>query len=422
MKKIILLILFLYSFHAFADFSDYFYPKTLRVDYYHTGNEKMDMYSIDEMIEESYWGGSMKNLIDTFNYGNYKAEVFDLESGKLIYSRGYSSLFYEWKFTKEAKYITKTFTETFVMPYPKKDIRLVFNSRDSKGNFVSSFEFKIKADNYFIKKDSKNESAVFKVLNNGDPAKKVDIVLLPEGYTKSEMKLFKEDCEKFAKYLFEFSPYSENKEKFNINAVLAPSAESGTDIPKDNIWKQTILGTSFYTFDNERYLMTTDNKSVRDYASNVAYDQIYILVNTTKYGGGAIFNHYATSVNSNFMAKYIFVHEFGHSFAGLGDEYYTSDVAYTNIFDLGIETWRPNLTTLVDFGKKWKYLISEDTPIPTPDILKYRNSTGVFEGGGYQAKGIYRPAHNCLMKSFDTDEFCEVCKISIQQMIDFYSE
>ena len=250
----------------------------------------------------------------------------------------------------------------------------------------------------------------------------MDIVIIPDGYTKDEMDKFKKDCEKFAGYLFNASPYKENKNKFNIWGIEAPSKESGTDIPAENIWKNTIANSQFYMFDLERYLMTSDNKTLRNIASNAPYDQIFILVNTNKYGGGAIYNHYSVCVSDNNYSEYIFTHEFGHGFAGLGDEYYTSDVAYNEFYPLDVEPLDPNLTTLVNFDSKWKDMVDEETPIPTPAEKEFKETLGVFEGGGYVAKGIYRPMQDCSMKSISVDNFCPVCKRAIKQMIDFYSE
>jgi hypothetical protein len=284
------------------------------------------------------------------------------------------------------------------------------------------FEYEVNPENYFIKPERISEYKNFEVLNSGDPSVKVDIVIIPEGYTEDEMDLFKEDCERFAGYLFNSAPFRENKDKFNIWGIEAPSIESGTDIPKENIWKKTLINSTFYTFDLERYLMTYDNKTLRNIASNAPYDQIYILVNSDKYGGGAIYNHYSVCVNDNKFSEFVFVHEFGHGFASLADEYYTSDVAYEEFYPLDVEPTDPNLTTLVNFDSKWKDLVEEETPIPTPDTDDYKNKVGAFEGGGYMEKGIYRPAHDCTMKSIKVDGFCPVCKRAIQQMIDFYTE
>lgn len=422
MKLLFILILFISAAYSQVNFDDYFEDKTLRLDYFHSGDKENDFYSFDELIEEPYWGGSKVNLIDKFNYGKYKFEVYDVASNQLIYSRGYSTIFNEWQTTEEAKNTTRTFNETVVFPFPQNPVLVKFYASNRKNEWIHKFEYEVNPENYFIKPERISEYKNFEVLNSGDPSEKVDIVIIPEGYTKDQMNLFKEDSEKFAGYLFNSSPFRENKDKFNIWGVEAASIESGTDIPKENIWKKTLINSTFYTFDLERYLMTYDNKTLRNIASNAPYDQIYILVNSDKYGGGAIYNHYSVCVNDNKYSEFVFVHEFGHGFASLADEYYTSDVAYEEFYPLDVEPTDPNLTTLIDFDSKWKDLVEDNTPIPTPDTDDYKNRVGAFEGGGYMEKGIYRPTHDCTMKSIKVDGFCPVCKRAIQQMIDFYSE
>jgi len=419
---LIVLILLCFSLHVTAQFNNYFIPKTLRIDYFHSGDKDSEFYSFDEALIEPYWGGSQTNLIDTFEYGKYFFKVVELSDESVIYSRGYSTLFSEWQTTEEAKNTKKTFTETVVLPLPKNDVRIDFFSRNRQGELVIMFEYVVDIKSYFLKTERRLEYPSFDVEVNGDPAKKVDIVLLPEGYTEQELGLFISDCKQFAGHLFDFEPFTKNKEKFNVRGVLSPSLQSGSDIPADDTWKKTLLNTGFYTFDSERYCMTTDSKSVRDLAANAPYDQIYILVNHQKYGGGAIYNDYSVSVNSNEMAAKIFIHEFGHGFAGLGDEYYTDDVTYSDFYPLDVEPWEPNITTLINFDVKWKGLLDKKTPVPTPADTKYIGKTGVFEGGGYSAKGIYRPSYDCLMNTFKGDAFCEVCQKSIQKMIDFYCE
>ena len=422
MKLIFFLLQFITISYSQVNFDDYFENKTLRLDYFHSGDKENDFYSFDELIEEPYWGGSKVNLIDNFNYGKYKFEVYDEASGSLIYSRGYSTLFNEWQTTEEAKHTTRTFSETVVFPFPKKPVVVKFYASNRKNEWIKKFGYSVDPANYFIKSERVAEYKKYEVLNSGDPSVKVDIVIIPEGFTKDEMDLFKEACEKFADYLFNSSPFRENKSKFNIWGIEAPSMESGVDIPKENIWKKTLVNSNFYTFETERYLMTTDNKTLRDVASNAPYDQIYILANSSKYGGGAIYNHYSISVTKDKNFEFIITHEFGHGFSSLADEYWTSDVAYQDFYSLDVEPTDPNLTTLVDFDSKWKDLVEDGTPVPTPDTDEYKNKVGAFEGGGYVEKGIYRPAHDCTMKSIKVDGFCPVCKRAIQEMIDFYSE
>jgi hypothetical protein len=422
MKSVFLFLLFTAVTYSQINFDDYFHDKTLRLDYCHTGDKENDFYSIDELIEEPFWGGSKVNLIDKFPYGKYRFEVYDEETNKLIYTRGYSTLFSEWQTTEEAKQTVKTFSETILLPYPQKPVVVKFFNHNRKNELIEKFKYRIDPKDYFIKTERVDEYLKFEILNSGESASKVDIVIIPEGYTSKEMGLFEEDCNKFTNYLFNSSPFRENKDKFNIWGVEAPSAESGTDIPAKNLWKKTLINTTFYTFDLERYLMTYDNKTLRNIASNAPYDQIYILVNSDKYGGGSIYNHYSVCVNDNEYSEFVFTHEFGHGFASLADEYYTSDVAYQDFYPLGVEPLDPNLTTLVDFNLKWKDMVEDGTPIPTPDIREFKDKVGAFEGGGYMEKGIYRPTNDCTMKSIVVDNFCPVCKRAIQQMIDFYSE
>ncbi len=404
------------------NFDELFYDKTLRVDYFHTGNSESDSYSIDELIEEPFWGGSKVNLIDIFNYGKYKVEVFDQASGIMIYSRTYTTLFNEWQTTDEADQTTKSFSESFVLPFPKNPVRLEFYSRNKLNELIKKYEYNIDPESYFINSERSAKYKNFEVMISGEPAKKVDIVIIPDGYTNEEMDKFKLDCDRFAEYLFGNTPFKENKDKFNIWGIMAPSEDSGTDIPAKNIWVNTVVGTAFYTFDLDRYLMTRANKDLRTIASYAPYDQIYIMVNFTKYGGGSIYNFYSVCVSDNRYSDYIFVHEFGHGFASLGDEYSTSDVTYEDFYSTEVEPLDPNLTTLINFESKWKDLVEESTPIPTPNTEEYKNKVGAFEGGGYMKKGIFRPTENCTMKSISVDNFCPVCKRAIQKMIDFYTK
>jgi hypothetical protein len=227
---------------------------------------------------------------------------------------------------------------------------------------------------------------------------------------------------KFTGYFFACSPYKENKNNFNIWVVYAPSQESGTDVPGKRIYKNTIVNSSFYTFNTERYLMTMDVKDLRDIAANVPYDQIMILVNSPLYGGGGVYNYYSIVSSDNDYSDYVMTHEFGHAFADLADEYWTSDVAVTDYFNQKVEPVQPNITTLVDFGSKWKNLVDKNTPIPTPNDSKYYDKVGAFEGGGYVENGIYRPKFDCTMKSRSRNNFCPVCYNALSEMIKFYTD
>lgn len=405
-----------------AQFKENFKNKTLRIDYMHSGSAGVEYYMFDTLYAEKYWGGSKTNLIDEFEYGNYKFEVYDTETNELLYSRGYSSLFREYQSTAEGEGSCKSFDESIVFPYPKHEVNIVFSSRQKDLSWSKEYILTIDPKTRDIQKNTRKKFKRKKIHYSGNPNKKLDIVIIAEGYTADQMEKFAEDCERFKGYILNSEPYDQNKDKINIWAVESISDESGTDLPGQDIWKNTIVGTNFYTFDSERYLTTEDNISVRDVAANAPYDQIFILVNHEKYGGGGIYNFYSLGTSDNPAGDFLFQHEFGHSFAGLGDEYYTSDVAVEDFYPTNVEPWEPNITTLVDFNSKWQNMVSHSTPVPTPATEEYENTVGVYEGGGYVAKGVYRPYIDCTMKSVKYNAFCPVCKRGIQRMIDFYSE
>lgn len=421
MRTIFTLLLVSSLLTVTAQFNVHFEDKTLRIDYQHAGTCHEDFYSLDEVKISPRWSGSKVNLIDPFEYGSSLIKAYGITSGKLIYSHGYSTLFMEWQTTTEAKKIQKSFSETVLLPLPKNTTRIEFHTRNRAGIFEKKFEYIYDPGDYFVNPEQRLAFPVYDVQVSGNPSEKVDIVILPDGYTANELKKFKKDCRRFAEILFSFEPFKSNRSKFNIRGVLAPSSQSGNDIPADGIWKNSILETSFYTFDSERYCMTRANRTMHDLAENTYYDQIYILVNQEKYGGGGIYNQYCVSVSGNLSSAKIIVHEFGHGFAGLGDEY-EGDVSYNEFYPLEVEPWEPNLTTLVDFERKWGALLQPGVPVPTPETKEYEHMTGVFEGGGYANRGIYRPAQDCLMNTFNVNDFCGVCCEAIQQMIDFYSK
>jgi len=424
MKLKIILILFCLPLFTFGqvDFNQYFKNKSLRFDFLLGGNNKEVKVFPEQIKQEPYWGGSKTNLIDPFGYGTYRFRVFDLKSGQLIFSKGFSTLFQEWQTTPEAKRTDKTFYQAAIFPFPKNMVRLEIDARQWDGNFKTIFTTEIDPKNYFILKEPVHDFQTVNILDNGKPEKKVDLVILAEGYTASEMEKFVRDAKRVTNYLFDEEPFASEKKKFNVKAVLTPSDESGTDVPGENIYRNTCFNSSFYTFDEARYLTSTDMKDIYDAAAVVPYDQIYVLVNTDRYGGGGFYNFVTLCTADNQLSKQVFVHEFGHGFAGLGDEYYTSSVAYEDFYNLKVEPWEPNLTTLVNFDKKWKKMVPKSVPIPTPRIPKYNHTVGVYEGGGYISKGIYSPYIDCRMKSNRAPEFCPVCQEAIKKMIQFYTK
>lgn len=423
-KTILIIVFILSNISLFSQniFSTYFENASMRVDNIFSGNSHTSSLYFKKIKKEMYWGGSLLNLIDTFNYGGYKAEIYDSASGKLIYSRGFSTLFEEWQTTEEAKNISKSFYQSITFPYPKKTIRFEIHERDTLNIFHLKYTQFINPSSFYIIQEKPYDFRVKKIHYSGNPNEKLDILFLAEGYKRSEMTKFNTDVINFSEYLFSVSPYREYKNKINIWSIQSWSEESGSDIPGINEWKNTVLNTSFYSLETERYIMTEDYEKVRDIASLAPYDQIVIIANTPKYGGGGIYNYYSVVTNQSSIAKIVCVHELGHSFGGLGDEYYSSAVSYQNFYNLHCEPWEPNLTTLVDFNSKWKNMVNIETPIPTPDSTSFKSVIGAFEGAGYSATGIYRSFQNCRMFSNEAIDFCPICKDALIQLILFHSK
>jgi len=404
-------------------FDTFFIPKTLRVDYLLAGDASTEDVYFREMKQEPFWGGPRKNLTDPFGYGTYRYIAYDSATNQLIFSRGFNSLFQEWKGTEEAKKMKRAFPMVAVMPFPKHTIRFVIEKRSYQTNtFETIFDRFINPSDYFINRESIHNLKTSKIKDSGDPVNHVDIAFISEGYTTLEMDKFLEDAKRFADYFMTVDPYSKNTQQFNFYAIESPSDESGVTIPGKDIFVNTNIHSSFYTFDMDRYLTTFDTKSMYDIAANVPYDAIFVLVNSKQYGGGGFYNHYGESTVDHKLSLIVSIHEFGHSFAGLADEYYSSEVTYSDFYNLAFEPWEPNITTNVDFQSKWKKMISEGTPIPTPREPKYAGVTGMFEGGGYLSKGIFSPAMDCRMKSNEAPGFCPVCQDAIARMIRFYCE
>lgn len=421
LKLSLILLATLFYQEAKAQYDVHFTDQQLRIDYYIYGNADSCYYALDKYVMEPKWGGTRYNMIDSLNYGDYLFEVMLHDSDVVIYSRGYCNLFGEWQTTNEAATVTRGFNESVIMPYPKEIVDVVFYLKDYDGNLIEKMRLVVDPDNYFIQDAQKLPHPILNVHGDYAPEQAVDIVILPDGYTTEEMGKFVKDCEFFRESLFSYEPYTSYKDRFNIRAVMAPSRDSGVSIPGEDIWRNTAVNCSFYTFDSERYCMSYDNQSIRNLAGMVPYDQIYILVNSSKYGGGGIYNFYCVSSTDDSFSSDVIIHEFGHGFAGLGDEYYEDETSYYGFYNLNIEPWEPNLTTLVDFESKWKDMMKSKTPIPTPLEKKYIDEIGVFEGGGYESKGVYRPKSDCLMKTFNGDTFCEVCQRAIERMILYYT-
>ena len=415
------LLFLVLSLSAFAQFGKFFENQTLRYDYYHSGSFEVEYILPDEILTEGKWAGPRKNLIDPYEFGNYKVMVYDSVSGKLIYTRCYATLFAEYRLTEEAKSQCGNFPESILLPKPKKTVRLEIHSRDKDMVWEKVYETFLNPKLDGNHPAPLNTYPVQVIHGSGKLKKRLDLVFLPEGYSAGEMDKFVSDCGKFTQYLFDTEPYGEYRDLITVRAVLAPSVESGTDIPMDTVYRETLMNAGFGTFNSDRYLTTADFKSVRNVASCAPYDHIVILVNHPRYGGGGIYNFYALSTVDDLNSGFVFTHEFGHSFAGLGDEYSYEGSASEAVYDLMKEPWEPNITSMISFSSKWQDMLAPGTPVPTPETEEWTGKVGVFEGAGYMDKGLYKPFQDCSMNAVKFNNFCPVCQRAISKMMEYYT-
>lgn len=403
------------------NFSDHFLDKTLRVDYIFTGDVKQQSIVLDELSELPTWAGRRRHLSELPLEGNGQITIKDLSTKQCIYKTSFSSLFQEWLSTDEAKETTKGFENSFLLPYPKQPVEVEIILLNPRKEVMTSFKHIVRPDDILIHKRGTSHITPHRyLLQSGNEKDCIDVAILAEGYTDKEMDIFYQDAEKACESLFSHEPFRSTKNKFNIVAVASPSIDSGVSVPRENTWKHTALQSHFDTFYSDRYLTTSRVKSIHNALAGIPYEHIIILANTDVYGGGGIYNSYTLTTAHHPMFKPVVVHEFGHSFGGLADEYFYEDDVMTDTYPLNVEPWEQNITTRVDFSSKWKDMLPSDTPIPTPVSQKEKYSVGVYEGGGYSAKGIYRPAFNCRMKTNEHPEFCPVCQRAIRRVIDFY--
>jgi len=487
-RLIILFILIVFSNTHSQDvstFEKYFQDATMRIDYYHIGDNTSELFTLDHIYKQGIWAGSRVNLLDQYNNGAYYYKIYDESSNELIYSKGFDSYFKEYQTSSDARNgLKRSYHETALIPYPKYSVKLSIEKRDDKNILKEIFFTVINPDDIKIIKDPMmdREVEVTKSLFSGDPHSKVDVVIVAEGYTENERSKYLDDLKRFTESLIKPEPYRSMKESFNVYGVFKPSEESGVDEPRANIFKNTTLNATFNSLGSERYLLTEDNKTLRDLSAHVPYDAIYIMVNHERYGGGGIYNWSCTFTSESQFKEYLFIHEFGHSFAGLADEYYTSDVAYNDFYKPSLEPVEPNVTALLESANiKWNDVLSPGIELPTPwekdefdkmdyawqekrremnnntanlkrnnaemelittaendyakkdkehsdkvdkylQSSKYYGKVGAFEGAGYLPKGLYRPMIDCIMFSKGDKPFCRVCEAAILKVIKHYGE
>jgi hypothetical protein len=464
-----------------TSFDKHFTSATLRIDYFHTGDASSERVELDELYKYNNWAGSKVNLIDSLDYGAYYHKIYDKRSGELIYSRGFDSYFKEYQTSTPAmEGVEKAFHESAIVPFPRQKIVFVLEKRAKSGQMDEVFRKEIDpsiASTPLIIDDIR----IFSSQQSGPSEIKADIAIIGEGYTVEEADKFERDLERFTGYFFRAEPCRSYRDQFNIRGVLLPSVDSGIDEPRAGIDKNTAVNATFNSMGSERYVLTEDNKALRDIAGHVPYDALYIMVNSSRYGGGGIYNFYCVYTSDNIDSDYLMVHEFGHSFFGLADEYYTSSTAYNEFYSPDYEPAEPNITALKDPDNiKWQHLLTEGIEIPTPwakdefdsldltwqaerakmndhiaklqktdaseDLVQeaktqydrksterdkevqeylesspYAGKVGAFEGAGYMSTGLYRPSINCIMFT-RTDYFCPVCQEAMRKVIHSYSE
>jgi hypothetical protein len=444
-------------------------PRTLRVDYFHTGNAAGEVFSLDRVVLEPLpWPGNPKRPLDDTNLGKYFFEVIDRQTNRVLYSRGFASVYGEWETTDEAKDARRTFSESLRFPAPDGPVQIALKKRDAENAFREVWTLLLDPKDMFIDSSAPpSPGPLLEIQKSGDSADKVDFLILGDGYTAAERGKFEKDARRLTELLFAASPFKERRRDFNVWALCPPAEESGISRPSTGVHRRSRVGATYDAFGSERYVLTFENRSFRDVASFAPYDFVEILTNTRTYGGGGIFGQYSTVAADSLWAPYVFVHEFGHHFAGLADEYFTSAVAYGPAPANRVEPWEPNATALLDpKDLKWKDLVAAGTPAPTPwkkeefekasreaqekrrqlragnrpeeeiDALfreeqafetkllgtdAFSGKVGAFEGAMYEAKGYYRPQEDCIMFSRDEVPFCAVCRRAITRVIDLYS-
>lgn len=410
MKKTVLSAILLLSIASASaqKFEDYFEDRTLRLDYTFAGDETQQRIYVDEFVSLPHWYGRREHLSELPLKGNGQITVRSKASGKVIYRHSFSSLFQEWLATDEAKHTQRSFENVFLVPFPKAPVEIRVELFDYHDEVTSGMTHTVDPKDILIRKAGERQVTPSLTLQQAaDTTHCIHVAYVAEGYTAEEMDTFLNDCKTAMEALFAHEPFKEKQDRFNMIAVMSPSEESGTSWPAKGIWRNTVLGSHFDTFYSDRYLTTLHLKRLHDVLAGTPYEHIIILVNTDHYGGGGIYNSYNLTYAHGPQFRPVVVHEFGHSFGGLGDEYpYGND---DPMYFPDTEPWEPNLTTQHDFNGKWENLVQE-------------GKAGLIEGGGYLTKGVWRGFENCRMRTNEEPEFCLVCRQALTRLIDFYTE
>jgi hypothetical protein len=407
-------------------YADWFTDEALRVDLVHSGTRGDESFAIEELVAEPIWPGTRVHLLDPTGFGEYRFRVLDQATGREIFTQGYCSLYGEWLTTDAAgRGERRAMTEPVRMPYPRRPVHLVLEVRDGKGGFKEIQKLSIDPNAYDVRRGRTVDFPV-EPLHRGDsdPSKTVDIVIVPDGYAADELDKMRADARRFADVILGQPPFSAHRDELAIRLVAAISRESGPDEPSKGVFRDTAVETAFDTFDAERYLTTADMKRLREVASLAPYDAIVVMANACRYGGGGVFGAFAIFAADSEYADYVLVHEFGHGFGGLGDEYFSSPTGYDEdeMYAAGVEPWEPNLTAETARERiKWRGLIAPETPVPTPDTAAYDGVVGAFEGAGYKSKGLYRPTRDSKMHHKGLLPYGPVNEAALVRMIHYFT-
>ena len=442
MRRLLPFLVLAFSFCAplrASVFGDSFTDATLRLDYVFCGDASHQEIYLRQICRTSEWAGRRENLPEPLLRGNGQIRVLDPDTGECLYANSFSSLFQEWTVTEEATRVPRAFENSFQIPCPRQPVQVEVTLLDTRGQVSARVVHPLDPADILIRPLADNGLPVQEVWKGGSIEEVIDIVIVSEGYTALEEVKFFHDARRAADALFSHEPFASRKERFAVRTVFAPSAQSGVSVPHEGSWKSTVASSHFDTFYSERYLTTSSIWSVWDSIGTVPFEHVIVLANTAVYGGGGIYNNITIMNSDHETFVPVLVHEFGHAFGGLGDEYFYDDQFETQ-YPAGTEPWEPNLTTLTDFQSKWADMLPKGTRIPTPvDALEKQDvrpiwntltqaqkdllnlKIGVYEGGGYQSKGVYRPVQECRMKINECERFCPVCERAIVRMIDYYT-
>lgn len=405
-------------------FDEHFADSTLRVDYLFSGNSREQHIALAQLSKTAGWYGRRHHLDRLPLLGNGQLTMVDASTGDTLYCHSFSTLFQEWQETEEAQRVEKSFENTFVLPMPHRPVNLICQLMDTHRQVLSRLCHRVDPSDLLIRDRSREQQTPWRYLRQGGDSREcIDVAFVAEGYQVDEMPAFLAVCDSSIRALEAHEPFRSLIGRFNFIAVMPPSPDTGVSIPHRNLWLDTPLASSFDTFYSARYLTTLHLQRLYDLMTGIPFEHFIILANTDEYGGGGIYNSYNMASARSPHSRYeVIVHEFGHSFGGLADEY-AYDSQAEPMYPSDTEPWEPNLTTLVDFASKWQDMLPAGTPVPTqPDGRELTTKVGVYEGGGYQTKGVYRPAQECRMKVNEVGEFCPVCQRAIRQLIDFYTQ